>query len=136
MSLQVIIYDYVEDNRDTGLVRNFIAEWMDTIGVRPKAKINAVLKNLSETPQAEWHKTKAAEKLKGQGDLWEIKAFASDVQWRPIGFFGPGPGTFTLLAGATEKDRKLLPLSVLETAQGRKANVQADQKRHRRRHVI
>ncbi len=134
MSFHVIIYDYVEDVGG-GRVRNTIAEWMDSIGVRPKAKINAILKNLSETPQTEWHRSRAAEKLKGQGDLWEIKAFASDIQWRPIGFFGPDRGTFTLLVGAIEKDRRLLPPTVLATAQARKASVLADPKRHRRHHV-
>ena len=135
MSLRVVIYDYVEENEGDGPLRNFIADWMETIGVRPKAKINGILKNLSETPPEEWHKTKAAEKLKGQDDLWEIKAFASNVQWRPIGVFGPGQGTFTILAGAKEIGRKLLPLTVLKIAQRRKANLQNDPPRHRRHHV-
>jgi hypothetical protein len=129
MSIEVIVYDYIDDSG-----QNCIATWLDSIGVKPKAKINIILYNLGETPQGEWHKFKAAKKLKGLNDLWEIIAFVDKVQWRAIGFFGPGEGAFTLLVGAFEKGNKLQPASTLTTAQTRKVNVQSNPQRYRRRH--
>jgi len=134
MSIEVIVYDYVDGSGQNPIPPNRIATWLDSIGVKPKAKINNILYNLSETPPEEWHKSRAAAKLKGQNDLWEIKAFRDKVQWRIIGFFGPGKGAFTLLVGAFEKGNKLQPASTLATADSRKVNVQSDPRKYRRRH--
>ena len=131
MSVEVTIYDYVD-----GSGQNLISAWMDGIGVKPKAKFNQIFRNLEVTPVNEWHKTKVAKNLKEQAGLWEIIAFVGKVQWRLFGVFGPGEGTFTLLAGASKKGNKLAPANVLNTAQQRKIDVQSSPQKHRRCHAF
>ena len=104
------------------------------IGIKAKAKINAALKILEQEPIKFWHKTKLAEKLKGQKDLWAVTVLYMRVQYRPIGIVGPGENTFTLLAGAIEKENKYIPATVFEVAQGSKAIVQAGPAKYRRPH--
>ena len=44
--------------------------------------------------------------------LFEIKLKVDQTHFRPIGCYGPTDREFTLLAGAIEKDRKLIPADV------------------------
>ena len=68
MSIQVHIYDYVEESG-----HNPIASWLDGIGPRPKAKINNILNDLAEIPQQDWYQwSKVFEKLIGSDDLCEV----------------------------------------------------------------
>ena len=127
MVLEVEIYDYFSGT-------NQIKAWLDLIGVRPKAKINGILHNLSETPAAQWHDQSGVSKRKGENDLWEIKAYRDKVQWRPLGAFATGDGTFTLLAGAKEQGGKLDPPTAPQTAQTHKADVAKDKEKFRRLH--
>ena len=90
MSTQITIYHYADYSRPIPIDR--IAEWMDGIGKRPKAKLVGILHNLSDEPANKWHTTRVAKKLTGQPDLWEIIAFVDKIQWRIIGFFGTGAG--------------------------------------------
>ena len=121
MAVQVEIYDYIDASN-----RNRISEWMDSIGKRPKARLAGLFHNLEDTPADKWHSIKAAKKLTGQPDLWEIIAFVDKIQWRVIGFFGTGAGEFTLLVGCLKKGNKLDPPSTLNTAQNRKIDVHGD----------
>ena len=127
MADEVKIYDYFEGD-------NLIERWMDAIGSRPKAKLTSILNNLRQVKLQHWHTYPTVEKLKGENDLWEIKAFSADVRWRPLGMFGPGEQSFTLLVGAIEKDRILLPLTVITTAHQRKGNVRRNPDAYRRLH--
>ena len=124
MSTQITIYHYADYSRPIPIDR--IAEWMDGIGKRPKAKLVGILHNLSDEPANKWHTTRVAKKLTGQPDLWEIIAFVDKIQWRIIGFFGTGAGEFTLLVGCLKKGQKLDPPSTLDTAQDRKIDVQGN----------
>lgn len=131
MSVQVIIYDYVD-----GSGENVIETWMRSIGVKSKAAINNKMEHiLAQTPQDQWHLSRVAAKRKGEPDIWEIKVKADNSQWRPLGFFGPERGVFTLLVGALEKGDKLQPPNVPAVAQTRKLNVQSNPAIHRRIHV-
>ena len=133
MSIQVIICDYVDDSGE-----NVISAWMSTISVRAKASINVKLEHiLAQTPQKDWHKSRVAAKRKGEPDLWEVKVYSDNVQWRPLGFFGPKSGTlgtFTLLVGALEKGGKLNPPGATDEAQARKAKVTINPQKYRRIH--
>ena len=124
MASQVVIYDYIDASHPRRI--NRIAEWLDGIGKRPKARLVGIFHNLEDTPAAKWHTTKAAKKLTGQPDLWEIIAFVDKIQWRVIGFFGTGAGEFTLLVGCLKKGQKLDPPSTLDKAQDRKLDVQGN----------
>jgi hypothetical protein len=131
MSVEVKIYDYID-----GSGQNLISTWIDGIGVKPRAKFNQILYNLQEKPANEWHKSPAVKKLKHQADLWEIIAVSDKVQWRLFGVFGPGEGTFTLLAGASKKGNKLNPANTLNTAQQRKVDVRNSPQKYRRHHAF
>lgn len=130
MSEEVTIYDYLDHAG-----ANLFSQWMDGIGKRPKAKINSMLYILAAVPLEHWHEYKYTENLRGENDLWTIKAFVEDVQWRPIGIMGPGEKTFTLLVGANERQRRLEPASAIATAHARKANVRSNPDQHRRAHA-
>lgn len=55
--------------------------------------------------------------------LYELVLFVDKIQFRPIGCYGPRPGEFTLLAGATEKGSQLFPENICATAQARRLQV-------------
>lgn len=131
MSIEVTIYDYV-----SGSDKNLIQSWMDGRTTREKAKLNATLITLREIPQSDWQNYKCAKKLKGQADLWEILAFPENVQLRPIGFFGPGGGAFTLLVGVIKKGGRLQPATALNMAQKRKEDVRNNPQQHTISHVF
>lgn len=59
-------------------------------------------------------------------DLGKLRFKASDVQHRPLGFFGPSSGMFTLLVWATERDREYAPPGIRDTALERMELVIAD----------
>ena len=130
MSIQVIICDYTSSAGE-----NLIADWMNRIGPRPKARFNAHLTNLRTVPLDQWHTHKPVEILHKERGLVAIKAFVDKVQWRLIGCFGPGEGAFTLLIGAKEKGNKLEPASTYDKAHERKSNVESNPREYRRRHV-
>lgn len=60
--------------------------------------------------------------------LFEMRFRIQRVQYRPIFFYGPGPGELTLLAGAIEKGGDLRPRSVCLIAQRRKALAMEDRR--------
>lgn len=73
-------------------------------------------------------------KLKGScSGLIELRIIGK-VQYRPIGFVGPGKYQITLLVGATERDGKFSPPTACETAFRRLDLVMADPQRRTRVH--
>lgn len=54
--------------------------------------------------------------LGGQKNIYEIIVKTKDRQYRPLGCFGPGPQIFTILIGASKKQRIWSPPSAIETA--------------------
>lgn len=68
-----------------------------------------------------WSRVNGFDRLTGKKyrryrGLGKLLFRADGVQHRPLGFFGPGDRTFTLLVWATERDWTLSPPNVLETA--------------------
>lgn len=62
--------------------------------------------------------------LHGECDgLMELRRQSGNVQYRPIGCYGPGQREVTLLVGATERGGRFVPPSACETAQERKARL-------------
>ncbi|MCY0389602.1 hypothetical protein OVY01_20865 [Robbsia sp. Bb-Pol-6] len=59
------------------------------------------------------------EKKNGFRDFYEFRFFEGQLQQRPIGFFGPVPGVFTLLIWATEKGNQFIPVEALATCEKR-----------------
>lgn len=75
---------------------------------------------LANTSKADWHEPQA-KKLSGTEDIYEIR-FKSAIQYRPLGFFGPGSSEFTILVWASKKGSVWTPSGAIESAaQRRKA---------------
>ena len=60
--------------------------------------------------------------------IGEIR-FKVDKQYRILGYFGPGKSDFTMLIGSSKKGKNYDPVSALETALDRMANVMSDGRR-------
>lgn len=72
---------------------------------------------LKDQQRKEWVRPAGFDMLSGKyGKLGKLRFKAANAQHRPIGFFGPGPNEFTLLAWATERDSKYDPPDIRETA--------------------
>ena len=64
-----------------------------------------------------WCRPNGSDRLGGKyRELGKPRFKIAGVQHRPLGFFGPGRRTFTLLSWATERDGKFDPPNVRETA--------------------
>ena len=100
---------------------NHIHVWLHRQPKLARARINLVIGRLEVMEHLHGKHIKP---LKGPGrGLIELRVFVGGVQYRPIGFHGPGRGEITLLVGAIEKDDKFEPLSACSTAQMRKDDV-------------
>lgn len=96
-----------------------IHQWMDCIDMKKKAivKFETRLRYLSNTKvwSPDWVK-----KLKVYDGLYEIRIRYEQVQYRPLGCFGPNDREFTLLIGALEKNSKFVPKNAPNIALQRK----------------
>ena len=87
--------------------RNVIKEWVSKQPRGVQARINVRLRMLQT--QQHWGRP-YSEKLKGKyNQIYEIIITWNKNQYRPLGFFGPNQGDFTLLVGAKEKGSKFEP---------------------------
>ncbi len=128
--IYVSIFDYVDVN---GL--NIIRDWLDSIPVKAKAKITAILNALEQTDRTEWHHTKCTEVLKGDKDgLVSVKALSQRIQYRILGYDGPNRGEFTLLAPCIERSNRYEPRDIGTTAFRRMAEVNVNPRFRRVRH--
>lgn len=104
--------------------------WLNTRPKTARAKMLERVDAFRHQPQSNWN-GKRSKQLHGFNQLLEIRFKADKVQHRPIGFFGPQKGEFTLLIGALEKGGKFVPKNAPEKAEQRKAIVTADPRRAR-----
>lgn len=96
-----------------------------------RAKFRITIEILQEQPPHGWSRENGFDLLAGRKyqryrDLGKLRVKTADAAHRPLGFFGPRPNTFTLLAWATERDGQFYPPSVLETALRRMQAVRAN----------
>ncbi len=117
-------FDYV-----SSAGHNEIKEWLDSLSKTAKAEINAMI--LAQRPSLRLERP-----VWGQldGGLVELRVKVENVQYRPIGCYGPGRRReFTFLVGATKKagksrrkeDTQWDPRNALDLAGRRKAEVQS-----------
>ena len=87
-----------------------------------RAKLRATLNVLRDQPDIQgWCRENGFDMLAGKKyrryrQLGKLRIKTPDAAHRPLGFFGPGFRTFTLLTWATERDGDFAPPNVLETA--------------------
>ncbi len=83
--------------------------------VKARAKLDTLIRHLEATPKQQWHPGQF-KPLRGYRGIFEVRACYKNVEYRPLGCFGPELKQFTLLVGAIEKDSKFIPLSAPKTA--------------------
>jgi hypothetical protein len=100
--------------------------------VAARANFRATLNGLRHQPNIEgWCRRNGFDLLTGKKyqryrGLGKVRVKTADAAHRPLGFFGPGPAAFTLLAWATERDGEFDPPNILETALRRMQAVRAN----------
>lgn len=90
---------------------NPIRLWLDELPDKARAKINTRI--LFLMAQAVWPEQYVSA-LTGWPELIELRIVHANVQYRPLGFYGPERREFTLVLGTVEKD--LIPNRILEAA--------------------
>jgi hypothetical protein len=99
-------YDFLEERG-----ANPIRQWLDSLPAKARAKINTRI--LFLMAQAVWPEQYVSA-LTGWPELIELRVVHANVQYRPLGFYGPGRREFTLVWGAVEKGS--IPNRILEAA--------------------
>ena len=87
-----------------------------------KISFKTRVRYLANTKKIDWHEPDA-KKLKGVQDIYEIRFKANQVQFRPLGFFGPGEQEFTILIWASKKGDVWSPAEAISTAETRRGNI-------------
>jgi hypothetical protein len=112
---------------------NPIREWLHSLEVAARIEFQEALRTLEEVQQPSRNELKPLTEGKCKG-LWEVRLRWKKVQYRPIGFQGPGKRELTLLFVATIRDNKLNPPNTCDTANRRRALVEADPIRRKCEH--
>ena len=89
--------------------KNVVKEWVQNQPKGAQAAIDIRLRHLQT--QKLWGMRPYAAKRKGTDCIYEVIINWKKDKYRPLGFFGPKSGEFTLLVGAQEKDWKLVPIT-------------------------
>ena len=92
---------------------NLIEEWYLRLPEQAQADFDVTLKTLSVTE--DWRGLSAFDSL-GRDGLCEIRFKSGKVQYRPAGFFGPGPKCFSLYVGCRKKGKIYDPPDAFELA--------------------
>lgn len=105
---------------------NEILRWLNSSQVpkAARAKINAriiSLQGFSVFPEQYFSA------YRGWDGIYELRIVFAGVQYRPLGFYGPGRRQFSLLVGGIEKGK--IPRQLLEVANERRAIVKGDHQR-------
>jgi hypothetical protein len=111
--------------------RGVITEWYNgDLAEEAQQDFEDLLRYLAVTPRHLWERPKFAP-VAGYAGLGKLRFKANRIQYRPIGFFGPRVGQFTLLIGAEERGGRWNPRDAPTQALGRKSTVEADNQRVR-----
>jgi hypothetical protein len=106
-----IIKYYVAANGESSF-----KNWYDNLGEDVRAVFDARLLYLKQQPRNGWSRPHFSLLHGPCAGLGEIRFKAKKIQYRPLGFFGPGPNQFTLLVGAIERGDQLQPPSACASA--------------------
>ena len=98
---------------------NLIEKWYSELNEGAQSDFDTTLNNL--TGINDWHGLKEFKMLHGKhSGLGEIRFKSGNVQYRAVGFFGPGRGDFTLLVGCEKRQRVFRPADAFDLALRRK----------------
>ena len=97
----------------------------NNLPVKAQVRFRTVLEHLRDTPLP-W--PLVLSKPLEQG-ISELRFTVNRIVYRPLGFFGPGNGEYTLLMPAREQGDEFIPRNALQTAIERKDIVLNDKER-------
>jgi hypothetical protein len=114
----------------TPMGRDVIDDWRGRQSDEVCAAFDVALEYLVQRHRTEWQRPDF-DLLSGKmREIGEIR-LKVDKQYRILGFFGPSRSEFTLLLAASKKGKTYDPVSALETALERMAQVKSDGRRSR-----
>jgi hypothetical protein len=120
--------DFTDESGD-----NVIAAWVGSIRSGKKqakvaARWDAMLEHLRNIENSDWP-TGWFTELTGYEGILEMKFTVQNIQWRPLGYFGPRRHEFTFLIGAMEKNNRFVPTDAPSTAANRRQIVELNPQR-------
>lgn len=121
---QWLFFDYI-DERGTNPIETWVAD-KRAVPVKARVRIQRLLMQLAGTPL--WTRPLASN-LDDYDGIVEIRIRWTNIQYRLLGFRGPGERQFTLLVPALEKDDKFVPPTAPSVARTRMTVVTADRRR-------
>jgi hypothetical protein len=80
--------------------------WLNGLPLKDQAKIEAFIRRLEIIKL--WP-VNLVSPLTGYRKIYELRIYGPDVQYRPLGCYGPKRNEFTLLIGAKEEGSKFVP---------------------------
>ncbi|MFZ5453623.1 MAG: type II toxin-antitoxin system RelE/ParE family toxin [Thermodesulfobacteriota bacterium] len=96
------------------IITDYIDGWLSILPSRERRRIRAILAYLEG--QRSWRNIPYIKKLKDCDDIYEIIITINNIQYRPLGCYGPEKNEFTLLVGASKKGRVWSPKDAISTA--------------------
>jgi len=93
---------------------DLIAEWFSELPEKEKLRVGIILDYLAG--QRSWRNIPYVKKLTDCDGVYELILTCDNIQYRPLGCYGPGKNEFTLLVGATKKGRVWVPPDAKTTA--------------------
>jgi hypothetical protein len=108
--------------------RDVIDEWYRGLSPRAQRKFDTILEYLRDTPHTQWSPHLVFPLADSDG-IYEIRFKVRNVLYRPLEFFGPDRGEFTLLIPAREQGNDFVPRNAKALAEERKHIVLMDRRR-------
>lgn len=106
--------------------RDQIEKWYAAQSDAAQAAFDAVLDYLGQREREKWRRPEFDQLGGRYRDLGELRFDVGNVEYRPLGFFGPVRAAFTILVGATKKGKIYDPRDALETALKRRKEALRD----------
>jgi hypothetical protein len=103
--------------------RDQIEKWYRSQSADVQAAFDTVLEYLEQRERDEWRRPDFDKLSQRYKELAELRFEVSNVQYRPLGFFGPARAEFTILVPAKKKGKVYDPRDALETALKRRKEV-------------
>lgn len=117
--------DYTDESAESA-----ITEWVK--GIKPAkkrkrviARWDAFLEHVQNLEQSLWPREWFTE-LAGFPGIFEMKFTVNNIQYRPLGYYGPRRYEFTFLVGAIEKSNRFVPPNAPRTASEHRSVIEAD----------
>ena len=97
------------ENEDSDVDR-----WRDGLPPAARARMDQIICYMEI--QRDWTKTSYFRPLTAYKGICEIRFIVQNIQYRPLGCYGPGEKEFTILVGAEEKGDRFNPKSAPQLA--------------------